>query len=96
MADSDRLVRVLSQILPRELRERVFEPALADLLSSEAGVPRTARRWVARLTLVLECFRLSIPRLIWQRRRPTPLAVGVLVMLMLLRLLLARQHYMQP
>jgi hypothetical protein len=95
MADSDRVVRMISRILPRELRERVFEPALADLHVSEAGSPPTPRRRLARLVLVLECTRLSIPRLLWRRRRPTRLAIGMLVMLMLFRLLVARQGYVQ-
>ena len=74
MADSDRVLRMMSRLLPRELRERVFEPALADLLASEAGASRTPRWRLARLVLVLECFRLSIPQLLWRRRRPTLVA----------------------
>jgi hypothetical protein len=94
MADSDRLVRLISHALPRELRERVFEPALADLRLREAEGSERLPRWLARLILLLECVRLSIPRAFWRRGRPTRLAIGLLVTLTLFRLLLARQGYM--
>lgn len=80
MARSHRFLRAFARILPREFRERVFEPAWADILldEQEAGVGRgggggsgTLR---VRLLLVLECLRLGLSQLLWYRGRPTRLA----------------------
>ncbi len=70
-----RLVRAFARILPHEFRERVFEPAWADILLVEheaGGEGRGAFR--ARCVLVLECLRLGLPQLVWHHGRPTRLA----------------------
>jgi hypothetical protein len=85
MARSDTLLRGLSRLLPREFRERVFEPALVDLQLEErcSHVSRWAR-WAARTILAAESMRLGIPQLAWRRGRLTRLAAAVLVVLVVL------------
>jgi len=90
MRDSnDRLLRMAARLLPREFRERVFEPALADVQLDEV----TARRPFARIVLAAECIRLGIPRHFWRKRRPTRAAVALLVMVALGALVQARLRY---
>lgn len=72
MPDGGVGLRWLARVLPREFRERVFEPALADLRLDEATHGR--RDW-ARVTLVLECLRIGLPQYLWRRRRPTRAAL---------------------
>ena len=93
MALSDRLVRAFARLLPKEFRERVFEPAWADILLEEreaGGDRRGALR--TRCVVVLECLRLGLPQLLWHhgqltrlgRRGATALAV-IAALLLLMR-----------
>src|SRR5262245_7242743 len=79
MPDSDRIVRGLARALPKEFRERVFEPALSDIQLDEL----TRRRPLARALLVFECFRLGVPLYFWRRGRPTVVTVALLIALVL-------------
>ena len=80
MARSHRFFRAFARVLPREFRERVFEPAWADILldEQEAGAGRGGSRGTGtlrvRFVLMLECLRLGLPQLLWYRGRPTRLA----------------------
>jgi hypothetical protein len=44
MSGKDRFLVVLSHILPREIRERIFEPALDDVWMREASDPSPRHR----------------------------------------------------
>jgi hypothetical protein len=94
MARSDALLRGLSRVLPPEFRDRVFEPALADLQLEErfSRVSQWAR-WAARAILVAESMRLGIPQLAWRRGRLTRLAAAVLVVLGVTALAIQRTGY---
>ena len=83
------MLRRVARILPREFRERVFEPALSDIQLDDASV----RRPLARAILIVECVRLAIPQYFWRGRRPTKLAVGLIVVLVLGTLVRARYSY---
>jgi hypothetical protein len=78
-------------LLPRDFRERVFEPALADLRIEEAELSR--RRWLARVVLCAECVRLMLPSLVWQRRRLTKVGAAMLVGLLIAIIVLQRLSY---
>ena len=71
---------IFARFLPREFRERVFEPAWADVLLDEQR-PGAHRRGavLSRFVLVLECLRLGLPQLVWHRGRLTRLARGAAV-----------------
>jgi hypothetical protein len=90
MHDGDRALRWFARALPREFRDRVFEPALADLRLDEAGGER--RRW-ARVTLALECMRLGLPQYLWRRRRPTRAAIALGVGAIVVTLVAVRLRY---
>jgi hypothetical protein len=89
MANSDPALRAFAHLLPREFRERVFEPALADLHLDEASGER--RPW-GRAILVAECLRLGLPRYFWARGRPTRLTIAVVSTLVVFALLLRRKY----
>jgi hypothetical protein len=94
MALRNWILRALPRLLPREFRERVFEPALADLEYEErSSRARGARQWFALTILIAECLRLGAPQLVWRRGRPTRLGAGVLAALLLLALLIQRSRY---
>ncbi len=85
MAPRSLLLRLIALVLPREFRERVFEPALADLLLAEQDVPASWRRaFLARIVLLVECLRIGLPRFVWERGRLTRLARAVLVVLLVI------------
>jgi hypothetical protein len=94
MAPKDALCRGLSRVLPREFRERVFEPALADLQLEERR-PRVSRwaHWAGRAILIAESMRLGIPQLAWRRGRLTRLAAALLVVIVLAALAIQRAGY---
>jgi hypothetical protein len=75
MRTDDRVLRRFAHVLPREFRERVFEPALADIRLDEL----TRRRPFARLILAAECLRLGLPQYVWARRRPTKLGITLAI-----------------
>jgi len=89
MRDRDRLLRGLALLMPREFRERVFEPALSDIRLDEA----TNRRPLARLVLVLECVRLGVPLYFWRKGRPTIVTVTLVALLVAGVLVRARWRY---
>jgi hypothetical protein len=90
MRDRDRVLRWFAGVLPREFKERVFEPALADLQLDEAA--GTRRRW-ARTRLALECARIGLPHYLWRRSRPTRAAVALGVAAIVVALVAARLRY---
>jgi len=90
MPDRDRALRWLSRVLPREFRERVFEPALADLRLDEAE--SRAGRW-ARLALAAECLRVGLPQYFWRRRRPTRITLALGLAAIVVAFAVARLRY---
>ena len=73
-------------LLPRRVRERVFEPAYADLLLDDQEArrtsrPKTARRLGAGAVLVLESLRLGLPSYFWQDGRITRFGRSAIVLL---------------
>jgi hypothetical protein len=66
------MLALFARLLPREFRERVFEPALGDLRLEQRGR-------LAMALFVLECLRIGLPQQIWHRGRPTRLGVAVFV-----------------
>ena len=95
MAARSFLLALLRRLLPREFRERVVEPAWADLaLEEHASPPRRAAALAARAILVLECLRLALPAIIWNRGRLTRLSRAALVVMLLIvaALLIARRR----
>jgi hypothetical protein len=89
MRTDDRVLRRFAHVLPREFRERVFEPALADIRLDEL----TRRRPFARLILAAECLRLGLPQYVWARRRPTKLGITLAVAIAVAMLVGARLRY---
>ena len=83
--------RALGSLLPRDVRERIFEPALGDLtyhwLTSDVG--RRVPFGVRALSTILGCFPVAIPRLFVKGGRLTGFgrasvwAVAVLATVML-------------
>jgi len=90
MRRADRALALFARALPLEFRERVFEPALADIRLSDAD--GTSRRW-ARTVLVIECLRLGVPRYLWRRGRPTRAAFALVAVVLLVVLAAARLRY---
>ena len=88
--DRDRVLRWFARVLPREFRERVFEPALADLQLGEAA--GTRRPW-ARTMLALECLRIGLPQYLWRRSRPTRTAVALGVAAIVVTLVAVQRRY---
>jgi hypothetical protein len=86
----DRALRWLSLLLPREFRERVFQPSLADMHLDEAAAG--PRRW-ARLELAVACLRIGLPLHFWRRSRPTRVALALGVMAIVVAFVVARLHY---
>jgi hypothetical protein len=77
--------RALGRLLPREVRERVFEPAFADLLrawltSSRSGVPFPLRA----VGTLLGCLPIAVPRLFVREGRLTRLGRASIVLVALL------------
>ena len=94
MARSDAWLLAFARLLPAEFRERVFEPALADLrLGENQTIGRPPSAWMSRFVLVAECLRLGTPQLLWRRGRPTRLATVVVGLLGVVSLLLLRWSY---
>jgi hypothetical protein len=90
MAISERLLHACARLLPKEFRERVFEPALADLEFDE----RTGRRRpFARAIFLAECLRIGLRQHLWRRGRLTAAAVALLVALAVGALVVTRLRY---
>jgi len=88
-----RRLRLVARVLPGEVRERVFEPALADLLLDHAergaGQAQSSRRLtLAGLVLVLEAFRIGLPAYLWRAGSPTRAGRVVVALLMVGAMLL--------
>jgi hypothetical protein len=94
MAGSGVILRALARVLPGEFRQRVFEPALADLLFEEArSTTGRSRRWLAGVALVGECLRLGIPQLVWRRGRPTRFGTALVAAMLVTALVIQRINY---
>ena len=94
MAPRNLILRALPRLLPQEFRERVLEPALADVEHEErSSRVRRSRRWLALTILIAECLRLGVPQFVWRRGRPTRLGLSVLAVILLLILLIQRSRY---
>lgn len=92
MAADEKLIRALARLLPRDFRDRVFEPALADLrLDALRGTrwSTTSARW----RFAFECLRLGGPQHVWRRGRPTRLGTAILVALLLSACVIERINY---
>ena len=92
MAPSSTFSRLLARVLPSEFRERVFEPAWADIVLEEGAGPRSRGTvFRARAVLLVECLRLGLPQWVWHRGRATRLArraMGAVAIAAVLRILL--------
>jgi hypothetical protein len=93
MGYSDTTFRVVARLLPREFRERVFEPALVDLQLEETDPARGSSRALARVVLVAECLRLGVPQYFWCRRRPTRLTMGLVAVFVAAMIVVQRLDY---
>jgi hypothetical protein len=93
MAVSDEVLRTFARMLPHDFRERVFEPAYADLILDEQAGDHGQRRWTVRVRLVAECVRVGIPLLVWRRGKPTRFAVTLLLIAALTALTIQRTEY---
>ena len=73
MARSSGLLGLVARCLPREFRERVFDPAIEDhrLEVATKGLGVT-RRLARELWFVAECLRLGVPQFLWRRGQRTP------------------------
>jgi hypothetical protein len=99
MARSEPLILGLAHVLPREFRERVFEPACTDLmLEHHASGYTNASAIRAQLVIALECLRIGLPQFLWHHGRPTRaarygLALAVALILVAMRIAYARAHW---
>jgi hypothetical protein len=85
-------------VLPRQLRERVFEPAYHDLLA-ESGRERPGLGWRV-VWLAMDCVRLGLVDTVVRERRPTPvgwaLILGAVVTTALATFSALTANYHQP
>ena len=70
------LLRWLGRVLPREFVRRVAEPALADEVLRWSAAGRIPP--LARARFVCSCLWVGVPRIFWDRRRPTNVTVALL------------------
>jgi hypothetical protein len=92
MVNDETLIRGLARLLPREFRERVFDPALADLRVDAIG--RTHREQASsRLRFAFECVRLGARQHVWHRGRPTRLGNAIFLALLVSALVVQRISY---
>ena len=87
-----------TRVLPGEFRERVVEPAWADLRLAERSGTTWTRALAARAILILECARIGLPQHFWYHGRPTRAArVGLVVvavlMMLAMRIMYVRAHW---
>lgn len=95
------LLRLTARCLPREFRERVFEPAVDDYHLDAASARLRGGAQVKReLWIALECLRLGVPQLFWHRGRPTPIgrmvALALTIGVAVTGLLAMRIDYNRP
>lgn len=93
MLFGDVALQLVTRLLPREFRRRVFEPAFADLRIEEQRAGRSRSPAAARLWLALDCFRLGLPLFVWQRRRPTRLGLAIVLAVTIVALAAQRARY---
>jgi hypothetical protein len=92
MVNDETFIRTLARLLPREFRERVFDPALADLRVDAIG--RTHREQASsRLRFAFECVRLGVRQHVWHRGRPTRLGNAIFLALLVSALVVQRISY---
>jgi hypothetical protein len=77
----------IGHVLPRVLRERVFEPAYYDLLATLPPHRSTNSAWMRLRTLglVLDTLRVGSPRLAWhsfRRSRRLQVIIGIILLAM--------------
>ena len=89
-SDTDTLLRLGARLLPREFRERVLEPALADLERDERGAG--GRRYT-RLVLLAECLRIGLPEFVWRRGRLTRLGATLILLFGVAAVAVQRTRY---
>lgn len=90
----------LGRILPRTLRERVFEPAYFDLLAERSRAVRGHRRLGFRvLVLAFEAYRVGAPGLVWSFRRASrkvQFAVMLLVLVLAVTVFMVTTYEYPP
>ena len=94
------VVKSLARLLPRTFRDRVFEPAWADLVLAERG-DHSARGpgTVAQLTLLATCWRILLVGIVWQQitwRRPLRVARNAVLLLVVTAYVILRARYGHP
>ena len=92
MASPHVLIPAFSKVLPAEFRERVFEPAFADLVVAESDIQGKTQgpllRLANRVLFTVNCLRLGVPQIFWYRERPTRVAGRVAATLVVVVLVL--------
>lgn len=86
----------LARILPKEFVRRVAEPALADEIlrwSMSGRMPP-----FAKARFIFSCLWVGVPRVFWDRRRPTGVTVvfGSALVVIIALLLWAQTMYQVP
>lgn len=71
-------LRLLGRLLPREWRERFFEPAFYDLFVE--GAHRRGHFGLRVLLMTLDCMRVGVASTLIQQRRPTRTAWVMLLL----------------
>jgi hypothetical protein len=83
-----RLTRWFARLLPREFRQRVFEPSLSDLELDELeeqpqlGASHGGFRWrraARRMAFWGACIRVGVPLLFWRNGRLTRLSTMLII-----------------
>jgi hypothetical protein len=94
MVDSHSLLRAFGRLLPRQFRDRVFEPALADLeLELRLSTTPRWKKSLAVAILIGESLRIGVPYFVWQRGRPTRFGAALLASILIATLLVQRISY---
>ena len=97
MARSSRLLWWCARLVPDSFRERVLEPAWADLQLDEARLRlRGARLHLAQIIVAAECFRIATQDALWRRGRATPLVTMLVVFLAVASVVMMRMQYPTP
>jgi hypothetical protein len=91
--DEHRLIRAFARMLPRHFRERVFEPALADLRLEEHARGDARGGLTPRLLLILQCLRVALPLLVWRHNRPTRILTTLLLIAGVTAVVVQRAEY---
>lgn len=85
------------RLLPRSFRERVFEPAVADLVLTNRANHRERRPGaLAQLSLIMTCLWVLVLQIAWQQptpRRPLRVARNVVLLLVVTWYVILRIRY---